>query len=66
MALDMGSFSLCIKFKNRQKFVPVCRYLNNGQAEIDNNVTERMMKLVCLGRKNCLFYGSNRLLKICH
>lgn len=37
--------------------------LNNGQAEIDNNTAERMMKPVCLGRKNYLFCGSERAAK---
>lgn len=41
----------------------ICRYVNNGQAEIDNNTAERMMKPVCLGRKNYLFCGSERAAK---
>lgn len=35
-----------------------CRYVNNGKAEIDNNTAERMMKPICMGRKNFLFCGS--------
>ena len=41
----------------------ICRYVNNGQAEIDNNTAGRMMKPVCLGRKNYLFCGSERAAK---
>ena len=41
----------------------ICRYVNNGQAEIVNNTAERMMKPVCLGRKNYLFCGSEQAAK---
>ncbi len=35
------------------------RYLENGILSIDNNVSERVIKLVALGRKNWLFSGSD-------
>lgn len=41
----------------------ICRYVNNGQAEIDNNAAERLMKPICLGRKNYLFCGSEQAAK---
>lgn len=41
----------------------VCRYVQNGRAEIDNNAAERMMKPICLGRKNYLFCGSEKAAK---
>lgn len=41
----------------------VCRYVNDGRAEIDNNTAERLMKPVCLGRKNYLFCGSEQATK---
>ncbi len=41
----------------------VCRYVNNGRAEIDNNTAERLMKPICLGRKNYLFCGSEQAAK---
>lgn len=41
----------------------ICRYVNNGQAEIDNNTVERLMKPVCLGRKNYLFCGSEKAVR---
>ena len=33
-------------------------YLENGWLNIDNNTAERGMKLIAIGRKNYLFYGS--------
>lgn len=41
----------------------ICRYVNNGQAEIDNNAAERLMKPICLGRKNYLLCGSEQAAK---
>ena len=36
------------------------RYCDDGHLEIDNNIAERSLRAVALGRKNCLFAGSNR------
>ena len=36
----------------------LCRYLEDGRLEIDNNDTERVFRLVALGRHNYLFCGS--------
>ena len=35
------------------------RYVDDGQLEIDNNVAERALRVVALGRKNFLFAGSD-------
>src|SRR6202044_3986086 len=35
------------------------RYLDDGRIEIDNNVVERAMRPIALGRKNHLFAGSD-------
>ena len=35
------------------------RYVNDGRIEIDNNVAERALRVVALGRKNYLFAGSD-------
>jgi transposase len=35
------------------------RYVDDGKLEIDNNVAERALRVVALGRKNYLFCGSN-------
>lgn len=42
----------------RKRWVALTRFLENGRAEIDNNVAERAMRSVALGRKNWLFTGS--------
>lgn len=36
----------------------LCRYLEDGRLEIDNNDTERVFRIVALGRHNYLFCGS--------
>ena len=36
------------------------RFVENGQIEIDNNAAERAMKSIAIGRKNCLFAGSDQ------
>ena len=35
------------------------RFLNDGKIEIDNNASERAMRVVAMGRKNWLFAGSD-------
>ena len=35
------------------------RYVDDGLLEIDNSAAERALRAVALGRKNCLFAGSN-------
>ena len=37
----------------------LCRFLNDGRIELDNNSVERAMRPVCLSRKNSLFAGSD-------
>jgi transposase len=37
----------------------LCRFLDDGRIELDNNSVERAMRPVCLSRKNSLFAGSN-------
>jgi hypothetical protein len=32
--------------------------VNDGRLEIDNNAAERILRLIAIGRKNWLFYGS--------
>ena len=36
------------------------RYCDVGHLEIDNNAAERILRLIAIGRKNWLFYGSER------
>jgi transposase len=36
----------------------LCRYIDDGSLEIDNNGAENALRPLCLGRKNWLFIGS--------
>ncbi len=36
----------------------VCRYLDFGDAHIDNNAAENSIRPVCVGKRNWLFFGS--------
>jgi hypothetical protein len=36
----------------------IIRYVQDGRVDIDNNLAERMMKPICVGRNNYLFCGS--------
>lgn len=42
----------------RKRWIALTRYLDDGRLEIDNNIAERAMRAVALGRKNWLFAGS--------
>jgi transposase len=39
--------------------VALCRYRDDGRAEIDNNSAERALRCIALGRKNHLFAGAD-------
>ena len=39
--------------------VELKRYTDDGKIEIDNNIAERAMRIVAIGRKNYLFAGSD-------
>jgi transposase len=38
----------------------LCRFVDDGHLPIDNNAVEREMKAIATGRKNWLFFGSER------
>jgi transposase len=38
----------------------LCRYVESGWLDIDNNEAENSLRGICLGRKNWLFCGSDR------
>jgi len=38
----------------RKRWIALTRYLDDGLAEIDNNIAERAMRSVAIGRKNWL------------
>jgi len=42
----------------RRRWDALTRFLGEGAAEIDNNIAERAMRAVAIGRKNWLFAGS--------
>jgi transposase len=42
----------------RNQWQALCRYTEDGALDIDNNLAERMMKIVAIGRGNWLFVGS--------
>ena len=42
----------------RKRWAALTRFLDDGRLEIDNNIAERAMRCVALGRKNWLFAGS--------
>jgi transposase len=42
----------------RKRWIALTRFLDDGRLEIDNNIAERAVRCVALGRKNWLFAGS--------
>lgn len=42
----------------RKRWPALTRYLDDGRAEIDNNIAERAIRAIAIGRKNWLFAGS--------
>jgi transposase len=41
------------------RWTALLRYCDDGRLEIDNNAAECALRAVALGRKNCLFAGSD-------
>ena len=41
-----------------KRWPALCRFLHDGQLEIDNNIAERALRGVAVGRRNWLFAGS--------
>lgn len=42
----------------RKRWVALTRFLDDGCLEIDNNIAQRAMRSIAIGRKNWLFAGS--------
>ena len=42
----------------RKRWDALTRFIDDGRAEIDNNIAERAMRSIAIGRKNWLFAGS--------
>ena len=43
---------------SRKRWPVLTRFVENGSAEIDNNIAERAMRSIAIGRENWLFAGS--------
>ena len=43
-----------------KQWAPLTRFLEDGRLSLDNNVCERQLRDIALGRKNYLFAGSHR------
>lgn len=41
-----------------KRWKELCEYCNDGELQIDNNIVERSIRPVAVGRKNWLFSGS--------
>ena len=44
----------------RNQWESLCRYAEDGRLGIDNNISERTLRVAAIGRKNGLFFGSDR------
>ena len=53
-----SELALAIRYA-RSRWPALCRYVDHGIVEIDNNVAERSLRMIALGRKNYLFAGSH-------
>jgi len=53
-----GSLAEAIRYA-LARWAALCRFLNDGRVELDNNAVERAIRPVALGRKNHLFAGSD-------
>jgi hypothetical protein len=53
VAASPGPFAMCSRWS------ALCRFLDDGHIELDNNPVERAIRPVALGRKNHLFAGSD-------
>ena len=42
----------------RKRWTALTRFIEDGRLEIDNNIAERAMRSIAIGRKNWLFAGS--------
>ena len=42
----------------RKRWIALTRFVDDGRLEIDDNIAERAMRSIAIGRKNWLFAGS--------
>jgi hypothetical protein len=53
-----GDLAVAIRYA-LSRFTALSRYLEDGTLEIDNNIAERAIRGLAVGRKNWLFAGSD-------
>jgi transposase len=53
-----SAMALAIAYGTK-RWAALSHFLDNGQLEIDNNIAERSLRAIAVGRKNWLFAGSN-------
>jgi len=55
--LPKGPISKAINYA-RKNWIALNRFVSDGKLAIDNNIAERTIRPICLGRKNWLFVGN--------
>ena len=58
-ALPKSQYGKAIGYA-RNQWESLCRYVEDGRLGIDNNISERTLRVAAIGRKNWLFFGSDR------
>jgi transposase len=53
-----GLLATAFGYAIRQQ-APLCRFIEDGKLRIDNNASERALRIVAVGRKAWLFFGSD-------
>ena len=43
----------------RGQWIALNRYIDDGDLDVDNNLAERVLRIVAIGRKNWMFAGSD-------
>jgi transposase len=59
MVLPKSPLGEAIRYALNQ-WPALCRYVEDGELSIDNNLSERTIRSVAIGRKNWMFLGSDR------
>jgi transposase len=58
-ALPKSQYGKAIGYA-RNQWESLCRYVEDGRLGIDNNISERTLRVAAIGRKNWLFFGSDQ------
>lgn len=57
--LDKGELADAIRYAE-SNWTALCRYVEDGRLDIDNNAAERALRAVAVGRKNWIFFANER------